>query len=85
MADHASPVTPLVLTIPLLLMTSECEMLVITRKKKERIKIGDDVVITVLRTQAGHVRLGIEAPRGVPIVRDELPPLPHSPAGLKEG
>ena len=47
-------------------------MLVLTRKLGERIRIGDDVTITVLRLAHGQVRIGIAAPRDVHIVRGEL-------------
>lgn len=50
-------------------------MLVISRRPREAIRIGDTVV-TVTRVQGQTVRLGIEAPRDVQIVRVELPPLP---------
>ncbi len=58
-------------------------MLVLTRKLMERIFIGDDICVTVVRLEAGQVRLGIDAPREVPVVRAELvpereAPLPHS-------
>lgn len=47
-------------------------MLVLSRKKGERIRIGDEVVVTVLGSRKGKVRLGLEAPEGVAIVRAEL-------------
>lgn len=47
-------------------------MLVLTRKIGERIRIGGDVVLTVLEVAGQRVRLGIEAPDAVPIVRAEL-------------
>jgi carbon storage regulator len=47
-------------------------LLVLTRKHGERIHIGDDVVITVTSVRGGQVRLGIQAPPGVRIVRKEL-------------
>jgi carbon storage regulator len=47
-------------------------MLVLSRKCSERIHIGDDIVLTVIRTGKGRVRLGIEAPKDVRILRDEL-------------
>lgn len=49
-------------------------MLVLTRKLMERLYIGDDVCITVVRLEGGQVRLGIEAPREVAVVRAELVP-----------
>ena len=48
-------------------------MLVLTRKLQERIKIGDNVTITVLRVKGNAVRIGIEAPREVRVIRAELP------------
>ena len=47
-------------------------MLVLTRKQNEVIRIGDDVVVTVLQTRKGAVRIGIEAPAETNIVRGEL-------------
>jgi carbon storage regulator len=53
-------------------------MLVLSRKDGERIRIGDAIVLTVIRVRGGHVRIGIEAPRNTHIRRDELsvPPPP---------
>jgi carbon storage regulator len=47
-------------------------MLVLTRKRGERIMIGDDVVLTVLEVSGDQVRVGIEAPRSVTVMREEL-------------
>jgi len=47
-------------------------MLVLTRKVGERIVIGDGIVIQVLETNGHRIRLGIEAPSDVPILREEL-------------
>jgi carbon storage regulator len=47
-------------------------MLVLSRKPGERILIGNDIVVTVVRFQGGTVRLGIEAPREFSVVREEL-------------
>ncbi len=47
-------------------------MLVLTRKQGEKIRIGDDVVITVVRTKGKAVRLGIQAPSHVPVLRGEI-------------
>lgn len=47
-------------------------MLVLTRKAGERILIGDDIVITILDTRGDGIRIGIDAPRGVNIQRDEI-------------
>lgn len=55
-------------------------MLVLLRKLNERIVIDGSIVVTVVAIHDGRVRLGIEAPRDVRIVRPELPPLlPVSP------
>ena len=47
-------------------------MLVLSRKLSQQILIGSDIAITVVRIEGNHVRLGIEAPAGVSILRDEL-------------
>ena len=47
-------------------------MLVITRKPSESILIGDDIEIVVTEIGAERVRIGINAPKGVPILRKEL-------------
>jgi carbon storage regulator len=50
-------------------------MLVLSRKLGEKIYIGDNICITVVDIDRGKIRLGIEAPREVPIYRQELLPL----------
>lgn len=47
-------------------------MLVLSRKPSQAIFIGDDIKITLLRTTDGSARIGIEAPRGLKIFREEL-------------
>lgn len=47
-------------------------MLVLTRKPGERIVIGNDIVLEVLEVQGNRIRIGIQAPQGVPILRSEL-------------
>jgi carbon storage regulator len=47
-------------------------MLVLTRKLMEKLYIGEDICVTVVRLEGGQVRLGIEAPREVAVVRAEL-------------
>ncbi len=47
-------------------------MLVLSRKVGERIRIGDEVTVTVVRITGGGVRLGIEAPAELSIIREEL-------------
>jgi carbon storage regulator len=50
-------------------------MLVLSRKLGEKIHIGDNICITVVDIDRGKVRLGIEAPRNIPVYRQELLPL----------
>jgi carbon storage regulator len=47
-------------------------MLVLTRKRSESIQIGDDILVTVLEFRGGTVRLGIAAPKEIPVHRTEL-------------
>lgn len=47
-------------------------MLLLSRRSKEKIRIGEDIVLTILEVQGDVVRLGIEAPQGVIILREEL-------------
>lgn len=49
-------------------------MLVLSRKEKERIRLGDSIVVTVVRVAGDKVRLGIEAPPHVIVLRGELEP-----------
>jgi carbon storage regulator len=49
-------------------------MLVLSRRERERIKLGDSIVVTVVRVAGDKVRLGIEAPPHVLVLRDELEP-----------
>ncbi len=49
-------------------------MLVLSRRESERIRLGDGIVVTVVRISGDRVRLGIEAPENVAVVRDELTP-----------
>lgn len=58
-------------------------MLVLTRKMHQEIRIGDDIVITVLSTSGNHIRIGITAPKAVRVARAEAvggeditPPVP---------
>lgn len=47
-------------------------MLVLSRKVGQRILIGDNIAVTVVRVSQGTVRVGVEAPPELPIVREEL-------------
>ncbi|MFN9235015.1 MAG: carbon storage regulator, partial [Planctomyces sp.] len=50
-------------------------MLVLSRKMSERILIGDEISITIVRIGPNSVRIGVEAPRNMSVVRSELCPL----------
>lgn len=47
-------------------------MLVLTRKKNETIRIGDDISIVVVEIRGDKARLGIEAPKEIPVHREEV-------------
>jgi carbon storage regulator len=47
-------------------------MLVLSRKESERIRLGDSIVVTVVRVSGDKVRLGIEAPSDMLVLREEL-------------
>jgi carbon storage regulator len=51
-------------------------MLVLSRREHERIRVGKSIVVTIIRVSGERVRIGIEAPPEVAVVRDELPPEP---------
>ena len=57
-------------------------MLVLSRKEAERIRLGDSIVVTVVRIAGDKVRLGIEAPPDILVLRDELQP--HEQAALAQ-
>jgi carbon storage regulator len=54
-------------------------MLVLTRKALEKIQIGPDITVTVVEVRGKYVRLGIEAPKNVQVVRSELLQHPAAP------
>lgn len=47
-------------------------MLVLSRKAGEKIKIGKDIVINILKIEGGIIRVGIDAPQRIPIFRMEV-------------
>jgi carbon storage regulator len=47
-------------------------MLVLTRKSHEQIQIGDNITITILRVKGGAIRVGIDAPKNLNVLRKEL-------------
>jgi carbon storage regulator len=54
-------------------------MLVFTRKKDQQVVIGEHIVVTVVAIAGDKVRLGIEAPRDVPVHRREVYEAIHAP------
>jgi carbon storage regulator len=55
-------------------------MLVLSRKAGERILIGDQIAVTIVRIAPGVVRVGIDAPKGITVLREEIKVEPQ-PAG----
>jgi carbon storage regulator len=55
-------------------------MLVLSRKESQRIRLGDSIVITIVKISADKVRVGIDAPGDVLVLRDELEPREQPPA-----
>jgi len=47
-------------------------MLILTRKEGESLRLGDDIVVTVVGVKGGAVRLGIKAPRELAVHREEV-------------
>jgi carbon storage regulator len=47
-------------------------MLIITRRPGEKIMLGDDVVIEVIEASGSSVRIGIDAPKSIPVYREEI-------------
>ena len=60
-------------------------MLVLSRKKNESIVIDDNIVITVVEIRGDKVRLGIQAPKEIPVHRSEVHAAIHSEQAAKEG
>jgi carbon storage regulator len=49
-------------------------MLVLSRKLGEKIVIGDNIVVTVVKIDRNQIRIGIEAPSDIPVYREEIVP-----------
>ena len=47
-------------------------MLILTRRVNEKLMVGDDVTVTVLSISGNQVRIGVTAPRHVPVYREEI-------------
>lgn len=59
-------------------------MLVLSRKLGEKIIIGENIVVTVVKIDRNQIRLGIEAPTQVPVYREEIAPNRPSKAMVEE-
>ena len=57
-------------------------MLVLTRKLQQQIKIGGQITVTILRVKGNTVRVGVQAPREVRVVRGELPKQDEAEEGV---
>ena len=49
-------------------------MLVLSRKLGEKIVIGENIVVTVVKIDRNQIRIGIEAPHDIPVYREEIMP-----------
>ena len=58
----------------LTLRFKDLDMLVLSRKESEKIMLGDSIVLTIVRVSGDRVRVGIEAPSDILILRKELDP-----------
>ncbi len=47
-------------------------MLILTRRPQEKIMIGDNIVVIVLEVNADQVRIGVSAPKDIPVHREEV-------------
>ena len=53
-------------------------MLVLSRKSSQQIMIGPDIQVTIVKIDRNQVRIGIQAPAGIPILRQELAGVPRA-------
>jgi carbon storage regulator len=60
-------------------------MLVLSRKQTERVRLGESVVLTIVRVSGDKVRVGIEAPQNVVVLRSELKPRSEEPGSAGPG
>ena len=58
-------------------------MLVLSRKESQRIRLGDSIVITIVKISGDKVRVGIDAPNNVLVLRDELETRDANPLAVK--
>ena len=59
-------------------------MLILSRKQSQRVKLGDSIVITVVRVAGERVQLGIEAPSNLLVLREELDAKSESPGAARD-
>ena len=57
-------------------------MLVLSRKEAERVRLGESITVTIVRVSGDKVRLGIDAPADIRVLRDELEPFEQAEALL---
>jgi carbon storage regulator len=50
----------------------EGHMLILTRRPQEVLRVGDNIKVHVLEVKGGQIRLGVEAPREIPVYREEI-------------
>jgi carbon storage regulator len=50
----------------------EDHMLILTRRPREVLRVGDNIKVHVLEVKGGQIRLGVEAPREIPVYREEI-------------
>lgn len=60
-------------------------MLVLTRKEQQQIRIGQNILVTIVRLKGNTVRIGIEAPQSVRVTRPETETPEAAPASVGEG
>jgi carbon storage regulator len=60
-------------------------MLILSRRESERVYLGDDIVLTIVRVNGDKVRIGVEAPPNVKILRNELENLRQFPKDSDQG
>jgi carbon storage regulator len=57
---------------PIIQLRNEKTMLILTRRVGESLRIADDIVVTILEVKGNQVKIGTDAPKDVPVVREEI-------------
>jgi carbon storage regulator len=47
-------------------------VLILTRRRTQAVTIGSDITVTILEIRGRHVRIGVNAPRDIPVLREEI-------------